>query len=238
MDKEAFKSSRKPVEDTGAAPQRWGSVLNESQIKELREKRVPIAFDPVQIGWVAMQAGETKNRSGWRDPQTPLSWRAGRLENRFHLRKWRDTDAATYRKLLNDPAVWQYMPEAWPGEITEDMARDLLAISTSASHHEVWAVQRGAVSVGQVRLAFGNLGANPQEAEISYWLGRAYWGQGIGKSLIPMTTRRAFEDHPELQRITAIVHPDNTASARILEDAAYTLRAQRPDGWRIYEINR
>jgi RimJ/RimL family protein N-acetyltransferase len=238
MDRTEFKSIREPVEDASAAPRRWGGVLNKSQIKELREKRVPIAFDPVQIGWVAVQLDETKNRLGWRDPQTPLSWKAGRLENLLHLRKWRDTDAATYRKLLNDPAMWQYMPEAWPGEITEDMARDLIAISTSASHHEVWAVQRGAVSVGQVRFAFGDLGANPHEAEISYWLGRPYWGQGIGKALIPMATKRGFTDHPAWQRITAIVHPENSASARILEDAGYSLQSERADGWRVFEIRR
>ena len=238
MEKPEIYSNREPVADAFAAPKRWARVLTKSQIKELREKRVPIAFCPVQIGWIAVQLDETKNRPDWRDPHTPLSWRAGRHENHCHLRKWRETDTATYRTLLNDPAVWQYMPEAWPGEITEDMARDLIAISTSASHHEVWAVQRGAVSVGQVRLAFGDLGANRQEAEISYWLGRAYWGQGIGKAMIPTTTRRAFADHQALQRITAIVHPQNSASARILENAGYSLQAQRPDRWQVFEIRR
>lgn len=76
--------------------------------------------------------------------------------------------------------------------------------------------------VGQVRLSFeGRHGpAVAGEAEISYWLGVPYWGQGIISAVIPLYTDDCFRRRP-LRSIFARVAVANQASARALEKSCY-----------------
>lgn len=228
-----------------AEDQRWDGVLTSDQVARFREKGLPLAFDPVQIGWVALE--HVPDDAAHRP--SPLSWSGSLLEGQdtnrqqsgglsLRLRAWDLSDAATYRALLDDAQVWRFMHETWPGAMTEDLAHDLIEISNAADHHEVRAVLHGDEPVGQVRLAFAGQGRDRSEAEISYWLGRSHWGQGIGRAVVTMATRTAFANHGGLRRILALVHPDNTASARLLRGAGYAFSGYRGDGWLIFEITR
>ena len=59
-----------------------------------------------------------------------------------------------------------------------------------------------------------------RSAEIGYWLGRDYWGRGIGTAAVRAFTRYAFAAH-DLLRIYAGVFSSNPASMRVLEKAGY-----------------
>ena len=222
-----------------AVPPRWHGVLTAKQIAQVRSQQIPVAFDPVQIGWIATDRHPAPSQPCRRDPPAPLSWRmAPSATTGLTFRRWHPSDLAIYRALLNDPSVWHYMIEDWPGDISDAMALDLIAISSFAPHHDVRAVLRDGVPLGQVRLAFAEHGADPQEAEISYWLGRRHWGQGLGKRIVATATQQAFADHCQLLRIVAYVHPDNHASARILEHAGYEQGGYRADGWHMFWASR
>lgn len=225
-----------------AEDQRWDGVLTSDQVARFREKGLPLAFDPVQIGWVPLEhlSEDAAHRPA------PLSWNGGLPSGEYGdpqrpvdavlcLRAWDLSDAAIYRALLDDAQVWRFMHEAWPGAITEDLARSLIEISNAADHHEVRAVLHRGEPVGQVRLAFADQGRDRTEAEISYWLGRAHWGQGLGSRMVTMATHAAFADHGGLRRILALVHPDNAASSRLLRGAGYAFSGYRGDGWLIYD---
>lgn len=226
---------------------RWQGVLTRGQIAKLKAQQIPVAFDPVQIGWVETGRHADHHtglpRPCQRTPPAPLSWRARPVARSpeagdITFRPWHLSDLAAFRALLNDPQVWEYMFEDWPGDISESMALDLITIATSAPHHTVSAVLRDGVPVGQVRLAFEALGTNPHKAEISYWLGHAHWGQGLGKTLVAAATRQAFDTHADLRGIVAHVHPDNPASARVLAHAGYQQIGARRDGWLIFQTAR
>jgi ribosomal-protein-alanine N-acetyltransferase len=58
------------------------------------------------------------------------------------------------------------------------------------------------------------------EAEIGYWLGEKYWGQGIMTSALDLVTEYAFAELG-LGKISAYVFPSNKASMRVLEKAGY-----------------
>lgn len=60
------------------------------------------------------------------------------------------------------------------------------------------------------------------EAEVGYWLGRAFWGRGIATAALRLLTARAFAADPGLQRLWAVPFVTNVASARVLEKAGYT----------------
>ncbi|MFU8881191.1 MAG: GNAT family N-acetyltransferase [Rhodobacterales bacterium] len=222
---------------------RWQGVLTWAQIAKLRAQQIPVAFDPVQIGWVETDRYTGAAKPCQRIPPAPLSWRMPHVTrspeaNALAFRPWQPSDLVAFRALLNDPQVWEYMFEDWPGDISDSMALDLITIATSAPHHTVSAVLRDGVPVGQVRLAFEELGAYPHKAEISYWLGRAHWGQGLGKTLVATATQQAFDTHASLRGIVAHVHPDNPASARVLAHAGYQQIGTRRDGWLIFQTSR
>jgi RimJ/RimL family protein N-acetyltransferase len=58
-------------------------------------------------------------------------------------------------------------------------------------------------------------------AEIGYWLGEAYWGQGIAAEALTLVSRYAFE-HCGLLRLFALPFADNVQSIRVLEKAGYS----------------
>lgn len=227
----------RPIADAAEpASQRWDGVLTAEQLEHHRSEGLPLAFCPVQIGWVSVAAQAERPVVRPDDPSAPLSWSVSRPLGAFTLRAWTEADAPVYRGLLNDADLWRYMPEEWPGEIDADMARDLITISNAVPHHEVWAILRDGVPLGQVRFAFADHGRDRSTAEISYWFGRAYWGQGWGRRVVRKASAQAFQDHPALRRIVAHVHPGNHASAKVLEAAGYARCGHRGDGWQVFEI--
>jgi [ribosomal protein S5]-alanine N-acetyltransferase len=55
-------------------------------------------------------------------------------------------------------------------------------------------------------------------AEVGYWLGLPYWGQGYATEALRRVIKFGFEEK-QLNRIYATVFIDNRASARVLEKA-------------------
>lgn len=59
------------------------------------------------------------------------------------------------------------------------------------------------------------------EADLGYWLGQPFWGQGLATEAVRRLARMAFQQLG-LTAIQALVHPDNPASGRVLEKAGFT----------------
>jgi len=157
---------------------------------------------------------------------------------KLSFRPWAEEDVARYVALLDDPEIWRYLPEDYPAPLTEELALDLIAISSFGMYHEVRAVLWNGQPVGQMRLAWDRQGdpeAAPSQAEIGYWLGRAHWGQGIGRVMVGYAVEDAFARHKGLQSLWARVHPQNPASARVLTAAGFVpeAAAARSDDWII-----
>ncbi len=190
-----------------------------------RATGVPLAYDPAQVGWLPAGAADdlAPPRRGW--------------EGRLRLRAWREEDLEAYLGLLDDPRVWAHLPDPYPDPLTPALARDLIAISNVGGHHEVLAVEADGTVAGQVRLAFATDGG---EAEVSYWLGSAHWGRGIGSALVALFTDRSFRRRPGLGAIVARVHRGNPASARVLKKAGYREAGQMADdpAWRLFRRER
>jgi RimJ/RimL family protein N-acetyltransferase len=159
--------------------------------------------------------------------RTAIARRIAAARAAFAFRPWRMSDATRYATLLGDQAVWDALPDEYPGAMTEPMARDLIEISNGWSErHVVYAVEWRGQAIGQVRLQFdSSVFAN--DAEISYWLGTPYWGQGLGTSIVTLFTADSFHRKPELERIFAVVLDGNVPSTRLLEKAGYRYESFR-----------
>lgn len=79
--------------------------------------------------------------------------------------------------------------------------------------------------------AIGGIGFHPQldvhrlSAEIGYWLGEPFWGQGIATRAVRALSEWVFATTP-LVRLYAHVFEWNPASARVLEKAGFTLEGR------------
>jgi ribosomal-protein-alanine N-acetyltransferase len=62
-------------------------------------------------------------------------------------------------------------------------------------------------------------------AEIGYWLGEPFWGQGIATEALVALTQHAIATHG-LTRVYALPFAWNVASRRVLEKAGYVLEGR------------
>jgi RimJ/RimL family protein N-acetyltransferase len=212
---------------------RFAGTLDAEERAFCRDNAIALAFDPVQQGWVTEDclpddAEDDMAVAGRADAQGPGALR---------FRPWTPEDVKSFRALLDDADLWTYLPEAYPDPLDEDTARTLIEISNTSGHHDVCAIETRGEVVGQVRLAFE---AGSNRAEISYWIGRAHWGRGLASSAVAQFTDRGFRRHAKLTEIFAVVHADNTASARVLQKAGYRAAGpskKLPDST-VYSISR
>jgi len=167
-------------------------------------------FDPARQGWIcatALPRGSDILEPVDADDLT----RAG-----LRLRRWHHDDATPLAALLDDDSLWSQMPEPRPAAMTHDTARLLIQAAASVPDTETRALVADDHPIGQVRLVRTGL-----TAELSYWLGRAHRGQGLGGQLVRTAVRRIMAHCPDLHRLTARVRRTNAASRAVLAGAGF-----------------
>jgi len=142
-----------------------------------------------------------------------------RLE-RLRLREWREDDWRAAHAYASDPEVVRYMD--W-GPNTKEETRSFIAASMWAAqatprtrYDLAVTLSEGAEVIGGCRIWIES--AEHRDASIGYSLARAHWGHGYATELARGLIRFGFETLG-MHRIWAIVEPENTASARVLEKA-------------------
>lgn len=198
-----------------------------------KEHGIATAFDPLQGGWVPAHIVDDLRPARRDIPIRPRPMPiAARPGLNIHLRSWATSDVAQYVYLLDDPILWENMPEAYPNPLTQDLATALIEIANTSNHHQVYALVLHDRPVGQVRIEFNDDGTNTRMAEISYWVGRPYWGQGIASAAVTAFARKCLAENRTLTALTARVKIGNAASFRVLEKAGFVVDG--PDtkqGW-------
>ena len=228
---------------------RSAGVLSKTELSFCRANGIALSYDPVQIGWVLACAVDDidtpphPKRPGWPEAaHTPVAGvHAVRVRDaQYQLRAWHENDVAAYLALLDDPEVWAWLPETYPGPLTAETAALLIDISNASNHHHVSAVLRNSEIVGQVRLQYDVDAQDASVAEISYWLGRAHWGKGIGSDIVRMFTLHSYTNNPGIWSIIARVHGKNAGSLRILEKAGYRFERADPKdpAWTLLRCRR
>ncbi len=230
---------------------RWDGPLDPDEFEFCKANGIPLAYDPVQFGWVPLVCSDTYahdphvefDRAG---PQATQTGEPEEMNGKaaddissgpYRLRRWTLDDLPDFMALLGNANVWTYLPESYPQPLTEDLARDLIEVSNIGTHHDVRAIERDGVVVGQVRLQFDRDG---QDTEISYWIGEPHWGQGIGGDVVALFTAKSFERRPNLGSIIARVHRENRASERLLTRAGFVRERFDLDNpeWMIQRVTR
>jgi [ribosomal protein S5]-alanine N-acetyltransferase len=147
------------------------------------------------------------------------------LADRISLRRWAPTDPDSLVRLADNRQIWINLKDRFPNPYTRADADGWIA------HCEAEAGTPTQFAIDLDGLAIGGIGIEPLSdvhrltADVGYWIGEPYWGNGIATAALTEMTRYAFAEFP-LERIQALVFEWNPASRRVLEKAGYALEAQ------------
>jgi RimJ/RimL family protein N-acetyltransferase len=133
------------------------------------------------------------------------------LENKIILRKLTYEDLDHFYLWASDPLVAKSM--TWEAYTSKEEAAKFLK-EVVEPHPWFKAICVEGVPVGSITLMPGKGGASCR-AELGYVLTKAYWGKNIATIAVKKALLMGFNDL-KVQRIEALVDPDNVASQKVL----------------------
>ncbi len=138
------------------------------------------------------------------------------------MRPYRAGDAGALCTVADDHMVARWMTRRFPHPYTRADAEEWIAIAASlplSCAIEVDGELAGGVGVEELGGERSGTGA------FGYWLGREFWGRGIGTDAARTLSDHALRDGG-LRRLEATVFAPNAASARVLEKCGFALEAR------------
>jgi len=114
---------------------------------------------------------------------------------RLILRPWEETDAESLYEYAKNPLVGPVA--GWPVHTSVENSRQIIREVLSGDETYAVTIKNCNFAIGSVGLLIGdksNLDIKADEAEIGYWIGVPYWGQGYIPEAIHELMRHAFED--------------------------------------------
>jgi RimJ/RimL family protein N-acetyltransferase len=127
------------------------------------------------------------------------------------LRELRDEDLPILFEQWADPVAAEMAAFTAP----EHMDRDAFERRWSRLRADATILNRVIVVDGEVAGSIGSWG-EPGEREITYWIGRAYWGKGIATDAV-----KAFLAVDRSRPLHARIASDNVGSRRVLEKCGF-----------------
>lgn len=148
---------------------------------------------------------------------------------RLILRPWEESDAEELYKYAKDPQVGPVA--GWPVHTSVENSREIIRDVLSAPETYAVVLKKTGRIVGSVGLIFtgdGHISMTESEAEVGYWIGVPYWGQG----LIPESVRRLLKHCFEDLGITAVwcgYYDGNDKSRRVQEKCGFIYQQTKTD---------
>lgn len=117
------------------------------------------------------------------------------MTERLILRPWKESDAESLYEYAKDERVGPIA--GWP--VHESEAQSLEYIQTIFKNEHVFAVALKADNraIGMVGLLIGadsNFEITDNEAEVAYWIGVPFWGQGLIPEAVKAVMQHAYEN--------------------------------------------
>jgi RimJ/RimL family protein N-acetyltransferase len=128
-------------------------------------------------------------------------------------------DLDTVLALRNDPASVRYFKRPRALSREEYASEWALAFAGSDTARRVLMITQPPETVGALLYSLSDDGV---EAEVSIYIHTAQRGKGLGTEALREGCAYAFNQYG-VRRITAIVHRENTASAKAFANAGFTL---------------
>lgn len=141
---------------------------------------------------------------------------------RLILRPWNEADAPSLYRYASDPAVGPVA--GWPPHTSVDDSREVIRTIFSAPETYAVVLRATGEPVGSTGILFGDglhsAAMQAGDAEIGYWIGRPYWGQGLIPEAVRCLLQRCFGPLG-LQRVWCGYYDGNIRSRRVMEKCGF-----------------
>lgn len=114
---------------------------------------------------------------------------------RLILRPWKESDAESLYEYAKDERVGPIA--GWPVHTSVDDSREVIRAVLSAPETYAVCLREDGRAIGSIGLLIGkksNIDLPDDEAEIGFWIGVPFWGQGLIPEATGELIRHAFED--------------------------------------------
>lgn len=146
------------------------------------------------------------------------------MEQEFILRSWKAEDINSLVKYANNWNIAKNLTDKFPFPYSEDNGKAFIEYATQGDPISIFAID----IEGQ---AVGGIGIHPQDdihrknAELGYWLGEPFWGQGIVTRAIKQAVNFAFNTL-YIDRVFARPFETNIPSQKVLEKNNFILEGR------------
>ena len=141
---------------------------------------------------------------------------------RLVLRPWEERDAEALYKYAADPAVGPIA--GWPPHTSVGNSRAIIRTVLAVPETYAVVLKQTGEPVGSIGRHFGDRShiahIADDEAEIGYWIGVPYWGQGLIPEAVRRLLRHCFEDLG-LQAVWCGYYDGNRQSQRVQEKCGF-----------------
>lgn len=137
---------------------------------------------------------------------------------RLILRPWEESDAEECYRYAKDPLVG---PSAgWPAHTSVENSRQVIRDVLMCPETYAIVLKETGLPVGSIGLHHNDLAEKEDEAELGFWIGVPYWGQGLVPEAARELLRHAFLDL-KLERVWCAYYDGNEKSRRVQEKLGF-----------------
>lgn len=140
---------------------------------------------------------------------------------RLILRPWEEKDANDLFQYASNPEVGPVA--GWPVHTSIENSREIIKSYFSAPEIYAIVLKETLQPVGSIGLMIGSVsdkGIPDTEAEIGYWIGVPYWGQGLIPEAVREIMRHGFNDL-NFEKMWCGYFDGNTKSKRVQEKCGF-----------------
>ncbi len=139
--------------------------------------------------------------------------------DRLILRPWTEDDAEECYRYASSPDIG---PKAgWPVHTSVENSREIIRDVLSKPETYAIVLKETGLPVGSIGLHHNSdLATGDTEAELGYWIGVPYWGQGLVPEASRVLLRHAFEDL-RLEKVWCGYYDGNEKSKRVQEKLGF-----------------
>lgn len=156
--------------------------------------------------------------SWWRHYQTCIMIETERLI----LRPWRETDAEALYKYASDPDIGPIA--GWPPHTSVENSLEIIRTVFAAPETYAVVLKATGEPIGSCGIMFSDGLHSAEmahgEAEIGYWIGKPYWGQGLIPEAVRALLARSFTEL-NLDSVWCGHYDGNTKSKRVIEKCSF-----------------
>lgn len=138
---------------------------------------------------------------------------------RLTLRPWETRDIDVLPEIANDRRIWRNVRDGFPSPYDRTAAEGWITLCEKGAMPHAFAIECDGGAIGGIGLhPFDDV--HRKSAELGYWLGVKFWGQGYATEAVQAIVHHGFS-HVGLERIQASVYAWNESSSRVLLKARF-----------------